>query len=142
MKVRETVNELQIELDMFAALEELMGTLIEGTFYTSETRPLDARTDDAVVSVSSVDAQELQEGRARVNLFVQDMDNGGNAKVPNKERLLELAGRDQEIIDALNAGVKKFRFQRYAATKTRGVPSKDEHYVNIALKFKRVLFNN
>lgn len=142
MKVSETLNELQIELDMFEALEGLMGNLIEGTFYTSETRPLDARTDDAVVSVSSVDANELQQGRARVNLFVQDIDNGGEAKVPNKGRLNELASRDQEVIDALNAGVKKFRFRRFAATKVRGVPTKDEHYVNIALTFKRVTFSN
>ena len=72
-----------IEMEMYAALEELMGRTIKGTFYPSETRPLDADTEDAVLTVSNVTADQIQEGRARLNIYVPDIDNGGGSLVPD-----------------------------------------------------------
>jgi len=74
-----------IELEMYAALEGLMERTIKGTFYSSETRPLDANTEDAVLTVSNATAGQFQEGRARLNIYVPDIDIGGTSLVPDKE---------------------------------------------------------
>lgn len=57
-------------MDMYAALEELMGSTIRGTFYPSELRPIEANTEDAVLTCSNATAGQIQEGRARLNIYV------------------------------------------------------------------------
>ena len=48
-------------MDMYAALEELMGRTIQGTFYPSELRPIEAKTEDAVLTCSNATADNIQE---------------------------------------------------------------------------------
>ena len=83
-----------IEMDMYAALEELMGSTIRGTFYPSELRPIEANTEDAVLTCSNATAGQIQEGRARLNIYVPDINNGGASLVPDKARLMELEAID------------------------------------------------
>jgi hypothetical protein len=75
-----------IEQEMFDILSDLMPTIIKGSFYGSEMRPLDAKTEDAVITVSSASVEQIQEGVARVNIYTPDKNNGQSKKVPNKKR--------------------------------------------------------
>lgn len=129
-----------IEMEMYAALEELMGRTIKGTFYPSETRPLDADTEDAVLTVSNVTADQIQEGRARLNIYVPDIDNGGGSLVPDKARLMELEAVTDEVVEKLNEADTAYSFSLFQATATIAVPGKSEHFVNIGIQFKLITF--
>lgn len=132
----------QIELEMYAALEELMGNTIKGTFYPSEVRPLEATTEDAVLTVSNATADQIQEGRARLNIYVPDINNGGESLVPNKGRLAELEAITDTVVEKLNEANTAYTFDLFQATATIAVPGKSEHFVNIGIHFKLATFSN
>lgn len=123
-------------MEMYAALEELMGKTIKGTFYPSEVRPLEANTEDAVLTVSNATAGQIQEGRARLNIYVPDIDNGGESLVPDKARLMELGKIADEVVEKLNEADTAYYFDLFQATATIGVPGKSEHFVNIGIHFR------
>ncbi len=129
-----------IEMEMYAALEELMGRTIKGTFYPSETRPLEADTEDAVLTVSNVTADQIQEGRARLNIYVPDIDNGSGSLVPDKARLMQLEAVTDEVVEKLNEADTAYSFDLFQATATIAVPGKSEHMVNIGIQFKLITF--
>lgn len=130
----------KIELEMYAALEELMGSTIQGTFYPSDLRPLDASTEDAVLTVSNATATQIQEGRARLNIFVPDIDNGGATLVPDKARLMELEELTDKVVETLNEADTAYIFDLFQATATIAVPGKNEHFLNIGIHFKLANF--
>lgn len=132
----------QIELEMYAALEELMGKTIKGTFYPSEVRPLEATTEDAVLTVSNATADQIQEGRARLNIYVPDINNGGESLVPDKGRLAELEAITDTVVEKLNEADTAYTFDLFQATATIAVPEKSEHFVNIGIHFKLATFSN
>lgn len=131
-----TKGQATIEMEMYAALEELMGKTIKGTFYPSEVRPLEANTEDAVLTVSNATAGQIQEGRARLNIYVPDIDNGGESLVPDKARLMELGKIADEVVEKLNEADTAYYFDLFQATATIGVPGKSEHFVNIGIHFR------
>ncbi len=131
----------QIELEMYSALEELMGNTIKGTFYPSEVRPLEATTEDAVLTVSSATADQIQEGRARLNIYVPDINIGGESLVPDKARLMELEGITELVVEKLNEADTAYTFDLFQATATVAVPGKSEHFVNIGIHFRLATFS-
>lgn len=139
MSVKST---LRIEQEMFKALESLMSRTIKGTFYLSTMRPYNANTEDAVVAVSFADAQQIEQGRARLNIFVQDIDCGYTSKVANIERLDELASIDELVIETLNEADTDYLFELAQATQMFEVQGKDEHFVNITINFKLITFDD
>lgn len=130
----------KIELEMYAALEELMGSTVHGTFYPSDLRPLDASTEDAVLTVSNATATQIQEGRARLNIYVPDIDNGGATLVPDKARLMELEELTDKVVETLNEHDTTYIFDLFQATATIAVPGKSEHFLNIGIHFKLANF--
>lgn len=132
----------KIEMEMYAALEGLMGQTIKGTFYPSEMRPLEADTEDAVLTVSNASATQIQEGRARLNIYVPDTNNGGENLVPDKERIEELEAIDKEVVAKLNEVDTAYEFDLFQATTAIPVPGKSEHFVNIGIKFKLATFTD
>lgn len=135
-----TKGQTTIEMEMYAALEELMWNTIKGTFYPSEVRPLEANTEDAVLTVSNATAGQIQEGRARLNIYVPDINNGGEILVPNKARLMELEKITDEVVEKLNEADTAYIFDLFQATATIAVPEKSEHFVNIGIHFKLATF--
>ncbi len=131
----------QIELEMYAALEELMGNTIKGTFYPSEVRPLEATTEDAVLTVSNATADQIQEGEARLNIYVPDSNNGGESLVPDKERLAELEAIADTVVKKLNEADTAYTFNLFQAAATVAVPGKSEHFVNIVIHFRLATFS-
>ena len=127
-------------MDMYAALEELMGSTIRGTFYPSELRPIEAKTEDAVLTCSNATAGQIQEGRARLNIYVPDINNGGASLVPDKARLMELEAIDEQVLQTLNDSCTAYIFDNSQATATIAVPERNEHFVNIGIHFKLATF--
>lgn len=137
-------STIRIEMEMFNALEALMSKLIQGNFYpgSSVQRPDTATTEDAVLTVSSADAGQIEQGIARLNIFVPDIDCGMPTKVGNTGRLDQLAAADEEVVETLNGSDTDYLFALKQATQVLSVPGKSEHFVNITLRFNLVTFNN
>ncbi len=131
----------RIEQEMFDALETFFVGKISGNFYPSDCRPADSKVEDAVLTVSKATADQIQEGRARINVFVPDIDNGTGRPVPNKERLDELSSLDELIIDTLNNSDTDYCFDLSQATETVNAVDIKQHFVNIEIEFKLVTFN-
>nr|DAE23086.1 MAG TPA: hypothetical protein [Myoviridae sp. ctB3C22] len=134
-------STIEIELEMFRALEGLMAKSVKGTFYSSEMRPIEACTEDAVLTVSNGMPGQFEEGRARLNIYVPDIDCGQADKVADKDRLLELAKIDKTVLDTLNGADTDYLFDFFQTTAIVAVPGKSEHFVNIGIHFKLVTFN-
>ena len=137
-------STIRIEMEMYNALETLMGKTIKGTFYPGSTiqRPDTATSEDAVLTVSSADAEQIAEGSARVNIYVPDIDCGMPTKVGNTGRRDELAAADEEVVDTLNGADTDYLFALKQATQVLSVPGKTEHFVNITMRFNLVTFND
>lgn len=135
-------STIRIELEMYSALEALMERTIKGTFYSSGLRPDNAETEDAVLTVSNADAQQIEQGRARLNIFVPDIDCGQPTKVADKARLDKLAAIQEEVVEVLNGADTDYLFDLFQATQIVAVPGKTEHFVNINISFKLVTFND
>lgn len=131
----------RIEQEMFDALETFFVGKISGNFYPSDCRPADSKVEDAVLTVSKATADQIQEGRARINVFVPDIDNGTGRPVPDKERLDELSSLDELIIDTLNNSDTDYCFDLSQATETVNAVDIKQHFVNIEIEFKLVTFN-
>ena len=131
----------RIEQEMFDALETFFVGKISGNFYPSDCRPADSKVEDAVLTVSKATADQIQEGRARINVFVPDIDNGTGRPVPDKERLDELSSLDELIIDTLNNSDTDYCFDLSQATETVNAVDIKQHFVNIEIEFKLITFN-
>lgn len=137
-----TRSTIRIESEMFRSLEDLMGKTIKGNFFLSEMRPDNAETEDAVLTVSFADAGQFEQGKARLNIFVPNIDCGFPSKVADKARLEQLASVDESVIDTLNEADTDYLFELAQATQTFQVQGKDESFVNITIAFKLVTFND
>lgn len=131
----------EIELAMYAALEDTVKEMIHGDFYTSGTRPVTATKEDAVLTVSNAGASQIEEGRARINIYVPGIDNGGEGLVPDKDRLQTLEGQGGLIVKTLNEADTDYLFDLAQAPTSIQVPGKEQWFVNITLKFKYITFN-
>lgn len=131
----------RIEQEMYNALETFFAGRISGQFYPSDCRPADSKVEDAVLTVSNATAEQIQDGRARINIFVPDIDNGSGRPVPDKGRLEELSSLDELIIETLNAADTDYEFNLFQATGTIDAEDIKQHFVNINIEFKLVTFN-
>lgn len=123
-------------------LEPLFAGRITGSIYPSDCRPLNSQLEDAIITVSSASAEQIQEGRARLNIYVPDIDNNSGRLVPDKERLEELAALDEEVVAYLNDADTDYDFDLFQATASIAAPDIKQHFVNINLEFKYVTFNS
>lgn len=134
-------NALKIEDDIYKALVDVFSGIISGTFYKEGTRPIDATTEDAVIIVSGGDAEQVQTGRAHINIYVTDFDNDSGNLVEDKERLTELSGYDETIVEVLNNTLfEEYSFRLYKMTDTFSEPDMKQHFVNVNLEFERITF--
>ena len=135
-------NTITIEQEILAALEPLFAGRISGNIYPSDCRPLDSKLEDAIITVSSASAEQIQEGRARLNKYVPDINNNSGRLVPDKERLEELALLDEEVVAVLNEANTDYFFDLFQATASIADPDIKQHFVNINLEFKYITFNS
>lgn len=131
----------KIEQEMYDALEHFFEGKISGAFYPSDCRPADSVVEDAVLTVSNATAEQIQDGIARINIYVPDLDNGSGRPVPDKDRLTALSELDEQIIDVLNGADTDYEFDLAKATETINAEEIKQHFVNITIEFNHVTFN-
>lgn len=134
-------NELTIADAIYTAIRGYVKQRITGDVYHKDCRPADSKKEDALVVVSTATADQIQEGRAKVNIFVPDIDNGSGRLVLNKDRLQELATMESDIIQLLNDADSDYLWWLSSMTQFVEDPSTKEHFVNINLGFQIVTFN-
>lgn len=130
----------QVEQKMYEALEELMKEKISGGFYESDCRPADSRAEDAVLTVVYANASQIQAGRAKINIYVPDVDCGLGRPVPDKARIQELSKIDREIIETLNQPDTDYLFYLTQGTHSMIDPETNQHFVNINIGFRTINF--
>lgn len=134
-------NALKIEDDIYNVLVDVFPCIISGTLYKEGTRPIDAKTEDAVIIVSGGDVEQIQTGRAHINIYVQDIDNGSGNLVGDKDRLTELSDCDETIVEALNNALfEEYSFRLNKMTDTFAEKDINQHFVNVNLEFERITF--
>lgn len=131
----------RIEQEMYDALEHFFEGKISGKFYPGDCRPADSEVEDAVLTVSNATAERIQDGIARINIYVPDLDNGSGRPVPDKDRLIALSELDEQIIDVLNEADTDYEFDLAKGTETINAEAIKQHFVNITIEFNHVTFN-
>ena len=138
--MRKTSEE--IEADVYAALKNSsIKTLIAGNIYLNGTRPLNLRTEDALITfVSGIDSQ-VQTGIVNVNIYVPNINNGqsNGLKVKDVKRCKEIAIALQAFQLSIRV-LSEYYFELDSIIKTFKVDEIEEHFVNCRLKFKRITF--
>lgn len=135
-----TKSTTQIEQEMYEVLESFMTGKIGGGFYPSDCRPGNSAQEDAVLTVTYANASQVQAGRAKLNIYVPDIDCGSNRAVPDKARLQELSQLDEAIIELLNEADTDYLYYLSQATHAMADPEILQHFVNINIGFKLINF--
>lgn len=135
-----TKDTSRIEQEMYEALEALMTANVRGGFYPSDCRPANSREEDAVLTATYASANQVQAGRAKLNIYVPDIDCGLGRAMPDKTRLQELAAISEQVIDTLNAADTDYDFYLSQATHTMADPEIEQHFVNISIGFRLITF--
>lgn len=130
----------QIEDVMFDAIADRLRKSINGDVYFPDQRPADSNLMDAVIVVSFVDAKQIQEGRAKVNIFIPDIDNNTGRKVQDREKVNLLRGLDKELVSLLNEADTSYDWSLSQGSFLGKAPTMAEHYWNISLQFKVTTF--
>lgn len=131
-----TKGTAEIEQQMYEALEDLITGTISGGFYESDCRPVNSKQEDAVLTATYASPSQIQVGRAKLNIYVSDIDNGSGGAVPNKTRLQELSRIGDAVIETLNQADTDYLFYLSQATHTMADQGTNQHFVNINIGFK------
>lgn len=129
------VSTITIGVQMYQALEAFIGKTITGTFYPPQTagsdggdvavRGADATTEDAVLTVSGATASgQIQTGKARLNIYEQDIDCGLPNKVADTARLQAIAEKAEDLLTQLNGADTDYLFDLAQAPTAIAVPAK------------------
>ncbi|MCQ2257830.1 MAG: hypothetical protein MJZ41_07555 [Bacteroidaceae bacterium] len=129
-----------IEMDIFKAIATSIEGEVSGSVYFEGDRPTDSMLEDVCIACSSVNAKQIQEGTAKVNIYVRDIDNGSGRLVKNKGRLLELEPLAGLIVSLLNDADTDYAWSLSPAPHTIRQEATQEHFLNINLFFKLINF--
>lgn len=131
-------SEAQIEKDVYDLLVDYLKTIITGNVYKSGCRPVDAVTEDAVISVSNASADQIQVGHVYVNIYVPDVDNG-NGYVPDKVRITELSAVHEDLCDYMTSvSNDEYLFTPGRAAQSIEEPDIRQHFVSMDIRFERI----
>jgi len=138
--MRKTSEE--VEADIYAALKNSsIKDLISGKIYLNGTRPLDARTEDGVITfLSGIDIQ-VQTGIVNVNIYVPNINNGQSKglKIKDVKRCKEISMALQSFQLSIRI-LGEYYIELDSMIKTFEADEIEEYFVNCRLKFKRITF--
>jgi len=135
--MRKTGSE--IESDVYAIiLASQLKTVITGSLYKEGMRPIDAKTEDAVVSFMTGLDSQIQTGVVNVNTYVPDIDMGSGSMVKNGSRCRVLEILIDSIVHELVPG--EYRFVLGAIVQTFAASEINQHFVNAKIKFELATF--
>lgn len=129
----------EIESDVYAIISQsALKTTITGKIYKDGMRPLNSQQEDAIVAFMTGMDGQIQTGALNLNIYVQDIDNGGGQLVKNgtRSRALEIAANT--IIQELKPGA--YRFSLGAIIQTLPAEGTSQHFINCKIKFQLATF--
>lgn len=130
-------SELEIEQDVYNLLKNELKGIIAGKVYKSGCRPTDAKTEDAVISVSDATADQIQKGHVLINIYVPDIKG-----MPNKSRLMELCKKHEAICELMNSlKADEYSFKPGRAASAIEELDIKQHFANLNIEFERITFN-
>lgn len=130
-------SELEIEQDVYNLLKNELKGIIAGKVYKSGCRPTDAKTEDAVISVSDATADQIQLGHVLINIYVPDIQGK-----PNKSRLTELCKKHTSLCNLMNRlKADEYTFKPGRAARAIEEPDIKQHFANLSIEFERITFN-
>lgn len=130
-------SELQIEQDVYNMLNSELKVIISGNVYKQGCRPIDANTEDAVISVSDASAEQIQLGHIQINVYVPDIGDK-----PDKGRLTEISNEHESLCELMNElTTDEYTFYPGKAAKAYEEPDIKQHFVNFDIEFERITFN-
>jgi len=128
----------QIELDVFTIINASpLKTAISGKIYKHGMRPINAKSEDAVVSFLTGLDDEIQTGIVNLNIYVSDIKQGASM-VKNGERCRELEELTRGIIQGQTP--QEYRFRLGAIIQTFAAEGTDQHFVSAKIKFQLATF--
>lgn len=131
-------SEFEIEQDVYNMLKNNLKGIISGFVYKKGCRPVDAQTEDAVISVSDASADQIQLGSIQVNVYVPNI---GNA--PDKTRLTELSKQHEDLCEFMNGlSTDEYNFYPGRAARSFEEPDINQYFVNFEIGFERITFND
>ena len=129
-------SELQIEQDVYNMRNSELKGIISGNVYKQGCRPIDADTEDAVISVSDASAEQIQLGHVQINVYVPDIND-----MPDKARMTELSEQHENLCELMNAlTTDEYTFYPSRAARPYEVPELRQHFVNFEIEFERITF--
>lgn len=128
----------QIQGDIRRLLRDsTLYTQISGEVYRNGYRPRDSRKEDAVVTFTAGQPDQIQTGVVTVNIFVPDIDPDDNGTwVEDGRRAEELEKLAQEWVDSLTAEVSCYKFALQQTIYTEAEPDIHQHFVVVKLKYE------
>lgn len=131
-------SELQIQEDVYNMLRDVLKGMIKGEVYKKGCRPVDAQTEDAVISVSDASADEIQMGRIQINVYVPDIESR-----PDNGRMTELSRQHEDLCELMNdLTTDEYNFYPGRAARSFEEPDINQHFVNFDIEFQRITFND
>ena len=135
--MRKTASE--IEGDMFALINSsALKQAITGTVYREGYRPLNAKSEDAVISFMTGLDDEIQTGVLTLNIYTPDIDNGSGDLVKNGARCRVLEILANGIVHGFTPG--EYRFKLGGTVQTFPADEIGQHFINAKIKFQLATF--
>ena len=133
-------SAIEVEQHIYNIIRDYVEGNISGKLYHMNCRPLNSSLEDAVIGISTLDAEQVQTGRARINIYCADIDNGKGRKMPNLERLGKLSLLANNIVELLNDANTDYDWHLFQAPQIEAEMSVKQHFVSIGLEFRLITF--
>jgi hypothetical protein len=131
----------EIEADVFTLIKGIYQDVIKGSFYREGMRPINASTEDAVVTFKGGLDGQFQQGEVAINIYVPNIINpADNRKVKNIARCRVLGAIASEMVSGITSS--EYRFWLAAIPKAYKADDVEQYYVNIRLMFSRNAVNH
>lgn len=127
----------QIELDVFNLWKNSIKTKIKGNVYLRGTRPLNAKTEDAVISFMTGLDNQIQTGALNVNIYVPDVNIGQEDLVKDIRRCNEIEVFMLNLVEEWSVK-SEYKFWLGQTINTFAEDEINQHFVNVKLKYKRL----
>ena len=126
---------LEIEADVYTLVKNsAVKTAILGSLYRDGMRPLNATTEDAVVSFLAGLDGEIQSGVLNLNIYTPDIVSK-DFKVKNITRLVALEAIANSFVQSLSIS-SDYIFELDKMIQTFKAEGIDQHFVNARIKFR------
>lgn len=130
----------QVEDDFCVLIgSSALDVLVTGQIYKDGMRPLNAKTEDIVVSFFTGLDGEIQEGFVNVNIYVPDVDNSGSGLIKDSARckVIEAAANDLFLTHTLFGD---YHIALASMIKTFKVEDVKQHFINCKIYFRLSTF--